>query len=104
MRLLDPYGEHLGRSFEEIQETHRKFSTPVQPDKFIRVIYWLGKLALEEELTGEKRTITFSTLLRERLGHHIHGERWANTIKDRLHEKGLLGRPSTSFRPTCTAL
>ncbi len=40
-----------------------------------------------------KRVITFSSLLRERLGHHIHGERWAKTIKNVLQEKGLLNRP-----------
>ena len=40
-----------------------------------------------------KRTVTFSPVLRERLGHHIHGEIWANTIKEELHNKGLLNRP-----------
>ncbi|NNE77121.1 MAG: hypothetical protein HKN31_08615, partial [Pricia sp.] len=49
--------------------------------------------AIEEEVTGNKRTITFTALLRERLGHHIHGERWANTIKDTLRKNGLLKRP-----------
>jgi hypothetical protein len=48
---------------------------------------------LEEEITGDKRTITFSSLLRERLGHHIHGERWANNIKEILKKNKLLGRP-----------
>ncbi|APA64318.1 MULTISPECIES: DUF6909 family protein [unclassified Maribacter] len=83
----------LGRSFEEILEVYKKFSTKDNPDRFLKVIYWLGKLALDEEITGEKRTITFSALLRERLGHHIHGERWANNIKEVLTKNNLLQRP-----------
>jgi hypothetical protein len=37
-------------------------------------------------------TITFSPILRERLGH-IHGEIWATNIKEVLQENGLLDRP-----------
>ncbi len=83
----------LGRSFEEVLGVYNKLSTETNPERFLRIIYWLGKLALEEELTGEKRAITFSTLLRERLGHHIHGERWANRIKKVLDKNNLLQRP-----------
>src|SRR5690606_31862767 len=63
------------------------------PDRFLSLIYWLGKLAIEEVVNNNKRTITFSPVLRERLGHHIHGEIWANTIKEALHKNGLLERP-----------
>src|SRR5690606_40344019 len=59
----------------------------------IYIVYWLGKLAIEEQLDNTKRTITFSPVLRERLGHHIHGEIWADNIKDILQKKGLLERP-----------
>ncbi|VAW17607.1 FIG00652353: hypothetical protein [hydrothermal vent metagenome] len=83
----------LGRSFEEILGVYQKFATKSDPERFLKIIYWLGKLAIEEEVTGEKRVITFSALLRERLGHHIHGERWANTVKETLKKKGLLERP-----------
>ncbi len=83
----------LGRSFEEILDVYKKFSTKNNPERFLKIIYWLGKLALEEEITGEKRAITFSALLRERLGHHIHGDRWANNIKSVLKEHKLLERP-----------
>ncbi|TLF46487.1 DUF6909 family protein [Maribacter aurantiacus] len=83
----------LGRSFGEVLHVYNKLSTETDPERFLRIIYWLGKLAIEEELTGEKRSITFSALLRERLGHHIHGERWANHIKGILEEHGLLERP-----------
>lgn len=83
----------LGRSFGEVLHVYNKLATETDPERFLRIIYWLGKLAIEEELTGEKRSITFSALLRERLGHHIHGERWANHIKGILEEHGLLERP-----------
>ncbi len=83
----------LGRSFAEIIEVYEKFATKKNPDRFLNIIYWLGKLAIEEELSGDKRAITFSPLLRERLGHHIHGERWANAIKEILSTAGLLNRP-----------
>ncbi len=83
----------LGRSFEEIIEVYQKFGTKSHPERFLNIVYWLGKLAIEEEVTGEKRAITFSSILRERLGHHIHGERWAITIKETLAKHGLLQRP-----------
>ena len=83
----------LGRSFVEILETHNKLATKKNPERFLKIIYWLGKLAVEEETLGNKKVITFSPLLRERLGHHIHGEKWADKIKKTLKEKGLLYRP-----------
>ena len=83
----------LGRSFVEILETHNKLATKKNPERFLKIIYWLGKLAVEEETLGNKKVITFSLLLRERLGHHIHGKKWADTIKKTLKEKGLFYRP-----------
>ena len=83
----------LGHSYDEVYEVFSILATPENPDKLLNVMYWLGKLAIEEETTGDKRTITFSPLLRERIGHHIHGERWANHIKQTLEKRGLLQRP-----------
>ncbi len=83
----------LGRSFDEIINVYEKFATKTDSDRFLRIIYWLGKLAIEEEVSGSKRAITFSSILRETLGHHIHGELWANTIKDTLAANNLLERP-----------
>lgn len=86
-------GNILGRTFDEITEIYQSFSTSKQPDHFLHLIYWLGKRALEELVNNTKRTITFSPVLRERLGHHIHGEAWANTIKATLKQNQLLDRP-----------
>lgn len=83
----------LGRSFDEVLWIYEKFSTKDNPERFLKIIWWLGKLAIEEEVTGEKRVITFSAQLRERLGHHIHGERWSDAIKDVLKKNELLERP-----------
>lgn len=83
----------LGRTFAEVIDIYDAFGTPESPDRFLHVIYWLGKLAIEEATGGPKRTITFSPILRERLGHHIHGEIWANNIKNVLKQNGLLERP-----------
>jgi len=83
----------LGRSFSEVLDIYEDFGTKEKPDRFLHVIYWLGKLAIEEVVENNKRTITFSPILRERLGHHIHGEIWANNIKEVLKANNLLERP-----------
>ena len=83
----------LGRSFAEIRAIYDQFQVDENPDRFLHVIYWLGKLAIEEVVDNDKRTITFSPILRERLGHHIYGEIWATHIKEALEKLNLLHRP-----------
>lgn len=83
----------LGRTFAEVLDIYDSFATEEKPDRFLHIIYWLGKLAIEEIIGNNKRTITFSPILRERLGHHIHGEIWATNIKEVLLENDLLNRP-----------
>lgn len=83
----------IGRTFEEALEAYKAFATKQKPERFLHIIYWMGKLAIEEERDNNKRIITFSPILRERLGHHIHGEAWANTIKKTLLKHNLLHRP-----------
>ncbi|MFC6877386.1 DUF6909 family protein [Flavobacterium myungsuense] len=83
----------LGRTFSEVLDIYDAFGTAEKPDRFLHIIYWLGKLAIEEAIGNEKRTITFSPILRERLGHHIHGEIWATNIKEVLKQNQLLDRP-----------
>ena len=83
----------LGRTFNELTAAHNKFTSKENPDRLLHIIYWLGKLAIEETLNNKKRTVTFSPVLRERLGHHLHGEIWADRIKEVLRENNLLTRP-----------
>ena len=83
----------LGRTFNELSAVYNKFALSNQPERLLHIIYWSGKLAIEEVINNKKRTVTFSPVLRERLGHHIHGEIWANTIKETLFNNNLIDRP-----------
>ena len=83
----------LGRTFNELINVYKEFAISTQPERFLHIVYWLGKLAVEEQISNNKRTITFSPVLRERIGHHIHGEIWANSVKETLHKNNLLERP-----------
>jgi len=83
----------LGRTFEEVKDAYPNFATKTDPHRFLKIIYYLGNLAIQEVTTNNKRIVTFSPVLRERLGHHIHGEIWASTIKKKLDENNLLERP-----------
>ena len=82
----------LGRTFLEVNNIYNKFATTEDEHRFLKIIYHMGKLALDEFIETEKRIITFSPILRERLGHHIHGEFWANNIKSVLKQKDFLNR------------
>lgn len=83
----------LGRTFNELSSVYNEFATASQPERLLHIVYWLGKLAIEEQINNNKRTVTFSPVLRERIGHHIHGEIWADTVKETLHKNELLERP-----------
>ncbi len=83
----------LGRTFEEVRSIYESFSCLENKERFLHIIYWLGKLAIEESIEDKKRIVTFSPVLRERLGHHIHGDIWSDTIKKKLEELALLERP-----------
>src|SRR5699024_4891933 len=83
----------LGRTFEEVKNIFPYFASEKNENRFFNIVYFLGKLAMEEFLTDQKRLITFSPVLRERLGHHIHGEILAYNIKPTLKSSGLINRP-----------
>ena len=91
--LIVHLGNILGRTFDEVSHIYKVFATEENPHKFFNLIYWLGKLAIKEVYTNDKRTVTFSSLLIEEIGHHIYGEIWANDIKHILKEYNLLKRP-----------
>ncbi len=84
----------LGRTFEETKKTYNRFKEKTEKNNgLFQIIYWLGKNAIDEELNGIERVISFSPILRERIGHHIYGERWATKIKAELSKKKILNRP-----------
>jgi hypothetical protein len=76
----------LGRTYEEAQQGYYKFKDAGGRSLF-RIVYWLGKLAIEDVNHQKAREITFSSMLRERIGHHTYGELWANKIKKFLLSK-----------------
>lgn len=83
----------LGRTYEETAQAFRRFAADADVNSLFRITYWLGRLSTEEADEGNDREISFSSALRERVGHHHYGEQWADNIKQFLYEKGWLERP-----------
>lgn len=83
----------LGRSFDQVLDAYGRFATANDPDRLFRIVYHMGRLSMQEAFEGKDREIAFSSLLRERIGHHLHGELWAAQVKDRLRSLGLEKRP-----------
>ena len=86
-------GNILGRTYSEVSNVYHTFATDENPHRFFQLIYWLGKLAINEANDGEKRSVTFSSVLIEEIGHHIYGEVWADNIKKTLLENNLIHKP-----------
>ncbi len=88
------YLSHLiGRTFEETVRAVDKFERSANSNSLFSIVYYMGKLALDEATKNLDREISFSATLRERIGHHVYGELWANRIKRTLDEHDLLHRP-----------
>lgn len=83
----------LGRTFDEVLDAHQKFGTDSDPDRLFKVIYYLGKVSLDDHLEIREREVYFSAILRERVGHHLFGERWAEKVRQTLYEHQLHLRP-----------
>lgn len=83
----------LGRTYDEVASAYGRFEKSAEVNSLFEITYWLGKLSMEEFLTQIDREITFSPALRENLGNHIYGEKWANTIKKTLWDNDLFERP-----------
>lgn len=83
----------LGRTYEEVVVSCRRFAGEEKVNSLFHVTYWLGALAKAEEEENNDREISFSNTLRENTGHHYHGEQWAVNIKEVLLERKLIERP-----------
>lgn len=83
----------LGRTFEETLAAVKRFEATNRVSSLFHIVYWMGRLSIEEEQDKNDREITFSAALREKIGHHIFGNAWANNIKQFLHKKNWLDRP-----------
>jgi hypothetical protein len=83
----------LGRTYDEVKTSNEKFFHSKDVNDLFNIVYWLGKLSIDEHLYKKSRVIRFSTPLQERLGSHQFGEMWADNIKNYLKSKNLLHRP-----------
>ena len=98
----------LGRTYNEVTLSCRRFAEEDMVNSLFHVTYWLGKLAQDELENGRDREVSFSSSLREKTGHHYYGEIWADAIKEVLLDKGLIHRPlhivSANLHSTLNAL
>ena len=83
----------LGRTFDETLNAYNSFGDDQNPDRLFKIIYHLGKGSLDDILEKREREIHFSAILRERVGHHYFGEKWANNVKEILAQNNLHNRP-----------
>jgi hypothetical protein len=84
----------LGRTFEETKQMQQRLNENKNSNNgLFSTVYWLGQLAYEEEFLQRDKEITFTPTLRERIGRHIYGEKWARNIKTALLNAKLFDRP-----------
>ena len=83
----------LGRTFEETLNAYNNFGEDNNPDRLFKIIYHLGKVSFDDLKQVREREIHFSAILKERVGHHFFGEKWANHVKQVLGDNNLLNRP-----------
>ncbi len=83
----------LGRTFDEVLQSYHNFGDDQNPDRLFKIIYHLGNNSLNDLKGIREREIFFSAILRERVGHHLFGERWANQLKEELVSRGLQMKP-----------
>ncbi|MEO1099595.1 MAG: hypothetical protein AAFX57_17860 [Bacteroidota bacterium] len=78
----------LGRTIRETEEAVRQFDKGNTQHSLYHIIYWLGRLAINDVRGKGDKEISFSAQLRDSVGQHIYGEEWATRIKTFLKEKG----------------
>lgn len=83
----------LGRTFEETLNAYNNFGEDSNPDRLFKIIYNLGKVSFEDFKQIREREVHFSAILKERVGHHYFGEKWANHVKKVLGDNNMLHRP-----------
>lgn len=83
----------LGRTYAETVDACRRFNETAEVNSIFHLTYWLGRLSLEEAERELDREITFSSALREKIGHHYYGDFWAHNIKKYIYENQLFQRP-----------
>ncbi|WP_404850154.1 DUF6909 family protein, partial [Elizabethkingia anophelis] len=72
---------------------YNTFGDDHNPDRLFKIIYNLGKVSLDVAKGSRESEIYFSAILKERVGHHYFGEKWAHKVKEVLFENDLHMRP-----------
>ncbi len=83
----------LGRTYDETVRACDLFEEAERVNSIFLITYWLGKLSMDEHIYQMDREISFSSALRENLGHHTYGEEWATTIKTFIYDNNWTNRP-----------
>jgi hypothetical protein len=85
----------LGRTFEETQHAYQRFAENSGTNNgLFQIVYGLGSVSVREiRESNTAREINFTPMLRERIGQHLYGERWATRIKQYIWEHNLQERP-----------
>ena len=83
----------LGRTFDETLTAYNNFGDDENPDRLFKIMYHLGKASYDDYKQIREREVHFSAILKERVGHHYFGEKWANHVKKVLGDNNLLDRP-----------
>lgn len=83
----------LGRTFDETLNAYNNFGDDSNPDRLFKIVYHLGNESFNDNKKIREREVHFSAILRERVGHHFFGEKWANKVKEVLAENNLQMRP-----------
>ncbi|MBD2752974.1 DUF6909 family protein [Spirosoma validum] len=85
----------LGRTFEETQQAYHRFEETAGTNSgLFQIVYGLGSVSIREFRESKTdREINFTPMLRERIGQHLYGERWATRIKQYIWEHNLQDRP-----------
>lgn len=85
----------LGRTFEETQRAYRRFAETGDTNSgLFQIVYGLGSVSVREVRESKAdREVNFTPMLRERIGQHLNGERWATRIKQYIWENNLQERP-----------
>ncbi len=83
----------IGRTFDETKKACIKFDGTKGVNSLFHIVYWLGKYSIDEYRGERKREISFSSSLREIVGHHEYGGRWAEKLKRFLYDNNFAERP-----------
>ena len=88
----------LGSTFQETRTTYEYLEQPSETGEansgLFHFIYNLGRRMLEESVSRDNELmVRFTPSLKDMIGRHKYGEKWAQTIHMKLREWGLEDRP-----------